>query len=616
VRLAPALIIGPFAGVWGDRFNRRYTMVTADALRFGLYASIPIVRGGLLWLLVASFLIETLSLFWIPAKEASVPNLVPASHLESANRLSLITTYGSAAVAGTLFSLLSEVSQLLGKAFSHFHSNPIDLALYFDAATFLFSAITVFTLREISSARRAADATGERASAWHAVVEGWQFIGSQRWLRGLVIGILGAVAAGATAIGLAPSFVVDLHGGGAGYGFLFATIFVGLATGMLAGPLLSRGLSRRRLMGLAIMAAGVSLSLNALMPNLLLAIVFTFLMGAFAGVVWVVGITLVGLEVSDDKRARTFAFIYNLMRLVLLAVVVAAPFIAGLIGQHGAEVGETRLRLDGVTVVMFAGGVVAVTVGWICLKLMDDRPGVPLRQDLLAALRRRQRDLDRGAGAYFIAFEGGEGTGKSTQAALLAEALRSRGHEVVVTFEPGATSVGHRLREVLLDRRSVGMSPRTEALLYAADRAQHVSEVVRPALARGAIVITDRYVDSSLAYQAGGRDLDEHEIRRLSRWATRGLTPDLTLLLDVDPAIGLSRATGPGDRLEAEALAFHERVRAQFLDLARRGRNRHLVVDVSATDVASVHAVILQRVLDEIPDAAGLAEFSQPVRQP
>jgi dTMP kinase len=135
-------------------------------------------------------------------------------------------------------------------------------------------------------------------------------------------------------------------------------------------------------------------------------------------------------------------------------------------------------------------------------------------------------------------------------------------------------------------------------------------------LARGAIVITDRYVDSSLAYQAGGRDLDEHEIRRLSRWATRGLTPDLTLLLDVDPAIGLSRATGPGDRLEAEALAFHERVRAQFLDLARRGRNRHLVVDVSATDVASVHAVILQRVLDEIPDAAGLAEFSQPVRQP
>jgi dTMP kinase len=609
VRLAPALVIGPFAGAWGDRFNRRYTMVVADVFRFGLYASIPIVHS-LWWLLVASFLIETASLFWIPAKEASVPNLVPATHLESANRLSLITTYGSAAVAGTLFSLLDEVSQLLGKAFSHFHSNPIDLALYFDAATFLFSAVTVFTLREISSARPAGDATGERGSTWQAVVEGWQFIGSQRWLRGLVIGILGAVAAGATAIGLAPGFVHDLNAGGAGYGFLFATIFVGLATGMLAGPVLSRDLSRRRVMGVAIMAAGLSLSLNALMPNLLLAIVFTFLMGAFAGVVWVLGITLVGLEVSDDKRARTFAFIYNLMRLVMLAVVVAAPFIAGLIGQHGVEVGETKLRLDGVTVIMFAGGLVAVIVGRICLKLMDDRPDVPLRQDLLAAVRRRQPELGRGAGGYFIAFEGGDGTGKSTQAAMLAEALRSRGYDVVVTFEPGATSVGRRLREVLLDRRSVGMTPRTEGLLYAADRAQHVTEVVRPALARGAVVITDRYVDSSLAYQAAGRNLDEREVRQLSRWATRGLTPDLTLLLDVDPSIGLSRATGPGDRFEAEALAFHERVRAQFRDLARRGRNRYLVIDVSKHDVAAVHAVVLQRVLDEVPNASGHAELS------
>ena len=617
VRLAPALILGPFAGAWGDRFNRRYTMVTADVLRFGLYASIPIVRGGLWWLLVASFLIESLSLFWIPAKEASVPNLVPATHLESANRLSLITTYGSAAIAGTLFSLLAEVNHWLGKAFSHFHSNQIDLALYFDAATFLFSAITVFTLREISSARAAGGADGERVGTWRSIVEGWRFIGSQRWLRGLVIGILGAVAAGATAMGLAPAFSLDLGAGDAGYGFLFATIFIGLATGMLAGPVLSRALSRRRLMGVAIMAAGVSLSLNALMPNLFPAIVCTYFMGAFAGVVWVVGITLIGLEVTDDMRARTFAFIYNLMRLVLLAVVVAAPFTAGLIGRHSVEVGETSLRLDGITITLFAGGVVAVIVGRICLKLMDDRPGVSLRADLLAVLRRRQPELGRGVGGYFIAFEGGEGTGKSTQAAMLAEALRERGRKVVVTFEPGATSVGRRLREVLLDRSSVGMAPRTEALLYAADRAQHVTEVVRPALSDGAVVITDRYVDSSLAYQAGGRDLDEHEIRQLSRWATRGLTPDLTVLLDIDPAVGLSRATGPGDRLEAEALAFHERVREQFLDLARRGRNRYLVVDVSTADADAVHALVLQRVLDEIPSVSGLAEFSDSsVRQP
>ena len=616
VRLAPAIIIGPFAGAWGDRFNRRYTMVTADVLRFGLYASIPIVHS-LWWLLVAAFLIEGLSQFWIPAKEATVPNLVPPSHLESANRISLITTYGSAAVASTLFALLAEVSNLLAHAVPHFRSNQVDLALYLDAATFLVSAATIWSLRSITTAKRASTASGEHVSTLRSVAEGWRFLASSTWLRGLVVGILGAVAAGAVAIGLAPQFVLDLSAGPAGYGVLFGTIFVGLATGMFAGPRLLRGLSRRRVIGPCIMAAGISLSLNALMPNLLLAMVFTFAMGAFAGVVWVLGITMIGLEVSDDKRARTFAYIYNMMRLMLLLVVVAAPFIAGLIGQHSALIGDTRVRLDGVTVTMFGAGLIALVVGRICLRMMDDRPDVPLRHDLLALLRRRQPELGRGAGGYFIAFEGGEGTGKSTQAAMLAEALRERRCKVVVTFEPGATSVGRRLREVLLDRSSVGMSSRTEALLYAADRAQHVTEVVRPALSDGAVVITDRYVDSSLAYQAGGRDLDEHEIRHLSRWATRGLTPDLTVLLDVDPAVGLSRATGPGDRLEAEAIAFHERVRERFLDLARRGRNRYLVMDVSTADADAVHALVLQRVLDEIPSVSGLAEFSESsVRQP
>jgi dTMP kinase len=601
VRLAPALVIGPFAGAWGDRFNRRYTMVVADICRFALYASIPIVHS-LWWLLVASFLIESLSLFWIPAKEASVPNLVPASRLESANRLSLITTYGSAAVAATLFAVLAEVNHALGAAFHHFRSNPIDLALYFDAATFLFSAATVFTLREISSPRPADDSTTERVGTWQSIVEGWKFIGSSRWLRGLVVGILGAVAAGAAAIGLSPRFVIDLHAGDAGYGILFATIFIGLATGMLAGPQLTRGVSRRRFMGLAIMAAGAALSLDALMPKLLLAIVCTWVMGVFAGIVWVVGITLVGLEVSDDMRARTFAFIYNLMRLMLLAVVVAAPFIAGLIGQHSVGLGETDLRLDGVTITMFAGGLIALVVGRICLRMMDDRPDVPIRADLLSALRRTPPETGRGTDSgRFIVLEGGEGAGKSTMARRLGEAIESRGHEVVLTFEPGATTIGQGLRQVLLDRANTHLSPRTEALLYAADRAQHVAEIVRPAMERGAVVISDRYVDSSIAYQAGGRGLPEHEVRRLSRWATSGLVPDLVIVLDVDPEEGLRRTTGPGDRLEAETLQFHQRVRQVFLDLARRGGHRYLVVDASA-GADEVYQQILEEVLGDLPD--------------
>ena len=602
VRLFPALIIGPFAGAWADRFNRRYTMVTADVLRFGLYASIPIVHT-LWWLLIATFLIESLSLFWIPAKEASVPTLVPPSQLESANRLSLVTTYGSAAVASTIFALLAEVSQALGHGLTHFARNPIDLALYFDAATFLVSAVTVFSLRMISSPR-SADGTSsqDRPTTWQSIVEGWRFIGSERWLRGLIVGILGAVAAGAAAIGLSPAFVVDLGAGNAGYGFLFGTIFVGLATGMLAGPRIAGDLSRRRLMGLSIVAAGVALSLDAVMPNLLLAMVCTFFMGMFAGVVWVVGITLVGLEVSDDKRGRTFAFIYNLMRLMLLAVIVAAPFIAGTIGQHSARVGGAKIRLDGVTITLFFGGLVAIVVGVICLRMMDDRPDVPLRTDVAAALRRRAPQQGRGQGGLFIAFEGGEGAGKSTQARRLAEALSARGYAVVVTHEPGATAIGGRIRELLLDPANTEMAARTEAMLYAADRAQHVAQVIRPALERGAIVITDRYVDSSLAYQGGGRDLDVAEIRRLSQWATDGLSPDLTVLLDIDPEVGLRRTTGPGDRLESEALAFHQRVRSAFLDLARHGRDRYLVVDVSQTDAETVHGMLLDRVLSRLVD--------------
>lgn len=601
VRLLPALVIGPFAGAWADRFNRRYTMVTADVLRFGLYASIPLVRT-LWWLLVASFLIESLSLFWIPAKEASVPTLVPASQLESANRLSLVTTYGSAAIASTLFAVLVEVSNVLGHGLANFARNPIDLALYFDAVTFLVSAGTVFTLRMISSPRGADESAEDRPKTWQSIVEGWRFIGSERWLRGLIIGILGAVAAGAAAIGLSPRFVEDLGGGPAGYGVLFATIFVGLAAGMLTGTRLAGSFSRRRLMGLSIIAAGVALSLNAVMPNLLLAMVCTFVMGYFAGVVWVIGITLVGLEVSDDKRGRTFAFIYNMMRLMLLAVVVAAPFIAGTIGQHSALVGGARIRLDGVTITLFVGGLIAAVVGVVCLRMMDDRPDVPLRADFIAALRRRDPQLGRGRGGLFIAFEGGEGSGKSTQASRLADALSGRGYDVVLTFEPGATTLGRQIRHLLLDKSNTQMSPLTEAMLYAADRAQHVGEVIRPALERGAVVITDRYVDSSLAYQGAGRALEPAEVRRLSQWATDGLVPDLTVLLDIDPVIGLQRATGPGDRLEAEELAFHQRVRQAFLDLARQGRDRYLVIDVTSARADEVHGRLLDRVLSRLLD--------------
>jgi dTMP kinase len=179
---------------------------------------------------------------------------------------------------------------------------------------------------------------------------------------------------------------------------------------------------------------------------------------------------------------------------------------------------------------------------------------------------------------YFVAFEGGEGAGKSTQVRLLADALAREGRDVVTTREPGGTPAGVTIRSLVLDPATGHLAPRAEALLYAADRAQHVATVIRPALDRGAVVLTDRYVDSSLAYQGAGRILDVDEVRQLSTWATEGLTPDLTVLLDLDPAIGLARVGDP-DRLEAEPLEFHRRVRAMFLELAAAQPQRYLVVD-------------------------------------
>ncbi len=603
VRLLPALLLGPFAGAFADRFSRRTTMVSADVLRFGLLLSVPLVRT-LPWLLAASLLVECAGLFWIPAKEASVPNLVPRERLEAANQLSLLTTYGSAAVAAAVFSLLSLVNSALATGIAFFKTNTVDLALYFDAGTFLFSAATIFTLREISKPQPAAVAAGapEQPGVVKSIVEGWKFVGQERWLRGLVTGILGAVAAGAVVIALSRPFVEVLRAGNAGYGVLFGTIFVGLATGMFVGPRLFEGVSRRRLMGVAIIAAGAALVVDALMPNLLLAIGATFVVGAFAGVVWVVGITLVGLEVADELRGRTFAFLYTLMRIDMLLVLATAPFVSGAIGLHAAHLHHVRIRLDGVTLTLLGAGLLAVAVGLVSYRIMDDRRDVSLWAEFASALRHGDPMLGRGTSAgLFVALEGGEGSGKSSQARLLADWLEAHGYEVVVTREPGATAVGTRLRELLLDRATAQLSPRAEALLYAADRAQHVAQVIRPGLERGAVVITDRYVDSSLAYQGAGRTLSEREIRRLSRWATAGLAPDLTVLLDIDPQVGLARSVGEADRVESEALEFHQRVRRGFLRLAERDPSRYLVVD-AGEPMKVVQAEIRRRVAHLVPE--------------
>jgi len=197
----------------------------------------------------------------------------------------------------------------------------------------------------------------------------------------------------------------------------------------------------------------------------------------------------------------------------------------------------------------------------------------------------------------FITLEGGDGSGKSTQAELLSAWLTDAGHTVVRTREPGGTDLGLELREIVLHRRG-DIAPRAEALLYAADRAHHIATKVRPALERGEVVIQDRYLDSSVAYQGAGRILDGVEVRNLSLWAAEGLLPDVTILLDLDESVGrarLDRARTRYDRLEAEKIEFHARVRASYLELAAAEPERFLVLD--ATDsVESIAAAVRARV--------------------
>lgn len=197
----------------------------------------------------------------------------------------------------------------------------------------------------------------------------------------------------------------------------------------------------------------------------------------------------------------------------------------------------------------------------------------------------------------FITLEGGDGSGKSTQMGALTAWLQGRGRTVVQAREPGGTDLGLELREIVLHRRG-HIAARAEALLYAADRAHHIATVVRPALERGDVVIQDRYLDSSVAYQGAGRVLDPTEVRDLSLWATEGLLPHLTVLLDLDPAVGRERLDASRtryDRLEAEEADFHERVRAAYLALAEAEPGRFLVLDATLP-VDELQASIRNRV--------------------
>ncbi|MBO0803101.1 MAG: dTMP kinase [Nocardiopsaceae bacterium] len=617
VTLLPALLLGPIAGALADRLDRRKTMIVGDVIRGLLFVSIPLFPN-LTWIYVAKFAAGIASQFWNPAAAATMPNLVPREKLERANQLSLVTTYGTAPLAAGLFSILALVGSGLSMVLPVFrHTSNVNLALYFNAASYFVSALTVYFLRQISTRRERGEISVP--STAKAIWEGWRFIRRTPAISGLVVGMLGAFSAAGVVIGLGYSYVSQtLHGGSAGWGLIFAAIFVGMALGMAFGTRLFGGLSRRRLFGVTLTAAAIPLALIGLVPNLIMVTVFVVFLGVMSGIAYPLGFTIVGLEVDDDTRGRVFAFFQSTIQVILLAVIAAVPFlsagftkaIASTTGSGDVKIGNIVYASAGQNVVILLAALVVAFVGISSYRRMDDREGVPLAEDLLAALRGEEPppvpdedDAQVAAKSHglFIAFEGGEGTGKTTQARLVSIWLREQGYDVVATHEPGATKIGMRLRALLLDTAHAGMSPRAEVLMYAADRAEHVASVIEPALNRGAVVITDRYIDSSLAYQGEGRGLRADGIARLNRWAANGRVPDLTVLLDMPPEEGLGRRARSGDRLESEPAEFHRRVRAGFLALAKAEPSRYLVIDATRS-VEEITEEIKDRVRDILPD--------------
>lgn len=596
VRLLPAVLLGPIAGVIADRFDRRWLMIVCDVLRFGFYLSIPLVHNYI-WLYTATVIVEAITLFWSPAKDASVPNLVPKDKLESANQMTLLASYGSAPVAALSFSILAGVAATITSFTVPRYASTADLALYIDAVSFLYTAWVVFQLKSIP--RGAASKSAVNDNLGKSLSEGFKFVFKSKVISGLILGMLGAFFAAGAVIGLARTFVGDLNAGNASYGILFGAIFTGIGLGSWLGPKIFGQFSRRRIFGISLTISSIFLIILSLVSNIVLAILVTVFLGAFAGFAWVTGFTMLGMEVEDEVRGRIFAFVQSLIRISLILVLAVGPFIAASIGRHEFTIDNVHLHYSGAAFTMFGAGFIGLVVGIFSYKRMKDRPKVSFFSDIRAAFRGELGGITgQTHKGIFIAFEGGEGSGKSTQSELLKTYLKTIGENVLVTREPGGTVLGKQLRSILLDPETGAISPRSEALLYAADRANHVYSVIEPALSRGEIVITDRYLDSSIAYQGAGRILQPNEVARISRWATESLTPNLTIILDLPAEIGLSRLEG-ADRVEQEPLAFHERVRREFINLSNVDPERYFVVD--ATQHVDLIARQIQDRVSQIP---------------
>ncbi|MBK3646274.1 dTMP kinase [Streptomyces sp. MBT33] len=611
-----AVLLGPLTSLTSHDgpLDRRWTMVGADAVRVLALIVAPLwidwtPDHALAILLVTAFVTGVAERFWTVCRESAAPALLPApppegatvrplpDHMDALRRLSLRTTFVAIPLAAAALVVAGLLNNLLGAGLDWFAQHQAALASYVAAGLFAAS-LSVVTFLELPDTR-----TPRARSPLEGLRRPKGATGVDKGRTGAIplLVLSGAAVAGAIAAAVAVCVLhaKDLHGGPVTYGLLVLGLTGGVVVGIRTAPKLLVSLSRRRLLALAIAFTGIALLAAGLVPDVTTVLLIVTLAGIGAGVAANTGHTLLDQEAEDHRRARTTEHLHAVVRVTVALGAVIAPVVAAGIGPHRLENGKFVFAHGGAAFTLMLVGALLLPVAALVLAKVDDRSGVPLRHDLRDALLGGDDPVTApAANGFFIALEGGDGAGKSTQAEALAEWIRAKGHEVVVTREPGATPVGKRLRSILLDVSSAGLSHRAEALLYAADRAEHVDTVVRPALERGAVVISDRYIDSSVAYQGAGRDLSPTEIARINRWATNGLVPHLTVLLDISPESARERFTEAPDRLESEPAEFHARVRSGFLTLAAADPGRYLVVD-AGQEPEAVTTVVRHR-LDQL----------------
>ncbi len=376
-RIVPGFFFGPVAGVFVDRLDRKKVMVVCGLGRAAVMLALPFV-DGLGGLVVASLVLEIFTLLWAPAKDATVPNLVPPDHLTTANSLGLAAAYGTFPFASLLFALLAVVASWLASfdVPAFLQPDQMSLALYVNALTFLFGAWMIHRLVIPQRARGAARSDSRRVDLMatvHELKEGWQYIFINHTVRAVNLGIATGLIGGGMLIPLGALFATDVLGAGdAGYGLFMTALGFGVATGAVAISMLQRRLSKPRVFTTSLLVAGVALFAASSSSVLGVTLVFVFLMGAFVGPVYVVGFSLLQEEVSDELRGRVFSSLNTLVRLCVLVSMVAGPLLAAALGSLSeslvggvVEIGPWSIAVPGVRLALWLASLIIVAAAFL-----------------------------------------------------------------------------------------------------------------------------------------------------------------------------------------------------------------------------------------------------------